>query len=137
MATLHLKAVWINLMSSGEYVAAPSADRKRDLSAEGEVRTYGAGRRRAITSIGRRNTMAFTLRRLTSAQVQRLEQWIGLEVMYRDYRGQRFVGVYFELSYREYKTEVDRYDISLTLTETTWVDGPVELAPLPGEIVVT
>ncbi len=125
MATLVLRAVWLNLMASGEAVAAPSSfpSRKRDTTMEGGVRTYGGGRRRSITTVGRATTMAFTLRRVTTAQMARLEEWIGQDVMYRDYRGQRFVGVYYGLDVTEYKAEIDLYDVGITLNEVTWVEG--------------
>ncbi|MFD6565396.1 hypothetical protein [Micromonospora profundi] len=115
--------MWLNLLTSGEAVAAPSAARKRDTGVEGEVRTYGAGRQRSITTAGRRTTMAFTLRRVTTAQTARLEEWIGQPVMYRDYRGQRYVGAYYGLDVTEYKNEPDLYDVALTLHEVTWVEG--------------
>lgn len=122
MATLPLNKVWLNLMATGEAVSAPSNGRARAMSVEGEVRTYGGGRRRSISSVGRRNLMPFTLLRLTALQVVTLENWLGRDVMYRDYRGQRIVGCYFELGFREYK-DPNRYDITITLNEVTWVEG--------------
>ena len=125
MSTLILDRVWINRLDTGEAVAAKSWDRSRDMSVEGDVRTYGAGRRRSVTQVGRRNVMAFTLRRLSTLQVVRLEGWLGEAVMYRDYRSQRFVGAYYGLDFKEYSVEPDFYDIGITLHEVTWREGVV------------
>ena len=136
MATLQLDRVWVNRMDTGEAVSAYSSGRGRQVAVEGEVRTFAGGRQRSITSAGRRGSMAFTLVYLTSAQVAQLESWVGLEVMYRDHRGQRFVGVFFELDSKEYK-EPDRYDIGLTLQEVTWDETPVDVSSLPAELTVS
>ena len=125
MSTLILDRVWINRLDTGEAVSAKSWDRARDMSVEGDVRTYGAGRRRSVMQVGRRNVMAFTLRRLSTLQVVRLEGWLGEAVMYRDYRGQRFVGAYYGLDFKEYIVEPDVYDIGITLHEVTWREGVV------------
>lgn len=124
MATLQLDRVWINLMATGDALSAYSTDRGRNMALDGEVRTYGGGRRRSVTAVGRGNTMAFTLVYLQELQVVTLENWMGLEVMYRDFRGQRFVGAYFALGYKEHK-EPTRWDISLTLNEVSWTEGVV------------
>jgi hypothetical protein len=123
MAMLILDRVWINLMGTGEALAAFSADRQPKASVQGEVRTYGGGRRRSVTQVGVTDTIAFVLRRMTTAQRDQLREWLGQEVMYRDYRGQRAVGVLFDLDVREYKAERDLYDVGTTLHHVTWVEG--------------
>ncbi|MFC0504216.1 hypothetical protein [Micromonospora costi] len=123
MAVINLDRVWINLMSTGEAVAAFSADRARRVSVQGENRTYGGGRRRAITQEGHTDVITFTLRRVTTAQRDQLRDWLGRDVMYRDYRGQRIVGTLFDLDIREYKAERDLYDLATTLNGVTWVEG--------------
>lgn len=123
MATLNLDRVWINLMGTGEPVAAFSADRERRVSVQGENRTYGGGRRRSISQVGLTDVITFTLRRVTTAQRDQLEEWLGREVMYRDYRGQRAVGTLYDLDIREYKAERDLYDIATTVHVVTWVEG--------------
>ncbi|MCX5066667.1 hypothetical protein OOJ91_12335 [Micromonospora lupini] len=123
MATLNLTRVWINLMSTGEPVAAFSTDRARRKSVQGENRTYGGGRRRSISQVGVTDIITVTLRRVTTAQRDLLEQWLGREVMYRDYRGQRAVGVLFDLDIREYKAERDLYDVATAVQVVTWVEG--------------
>lgn len=123
MATLTLDRVWINLMATGEAVAAYSADRDRKMSVDGEMRTYGAGRRRSVTKAGRVNVMAFKLLNLSSLEVVQLERWLGLEVMYRDWRGQRFVGAYYGIDFTERGDNKDRYHVGLTLHEETWTEG--------------
>ncbi|PZG17808.1 hypothetical protein C1I95_14760 [Micromonospora craterilacus] len=123
MAVLILDRVWINLMADGEAISAFSAERGRTVAVQGETRTYGGGRRRAITQQGHTETRPFTLRRVTTAQVETLRRWLGQEVMWRDYRGQRAVGVLFDLDVHEWKTEIDLYDVTTTLQEVTWTEG--------------
>lgn len=124
MATLQLDRVWLNLMSTGDALSAYSNGRTRNMAVDGEVRTYGGGRRRSVTAVGRGNSMAFTLVNLQVLEMVTLENWLGLEVMYRDFRGQRFVGAYFSLEYREHK-DPGRWDIGLTLNEVSWAEGVV------------
>lgn len=124
MATLVLDRVWINLVATGQSMNAYSKDRGRQMAVDGEVRTYGGGRRRAVIAVGRLNTVPFTLVQLSELQVVNLEEWMGLLVMFRDHRGQRFVGTYFGMDFKERKPK-DRWDIGLTLHEVTWVEGVV------------
>ncbi|WBB94177.1 hypothetical protein [Verrucosispora sp. WMMC514] len=123
MAAITLNRVWINLVASGEAIAAYSADRGRSAAVQGETRTYGGGRRRAVTQQGHTDTTTFTLRRITTAQRDRLRDWLGQQIMWRDYRGQLAVGVLFDIEVREYKTEIDLYDVTTTLHEVTWAEG--------------
>lgn len=127
MTTLVLNQVFINNMSTGDYVAAHAApDRQRTLAVEGGVRTYGDGRRRGVGQIGRMNDMQVRLVDMPELPVVALEEWIGEHVMYRDDRGRRFVCVYYQMDYREYRAEKQRYDIGLTLFEVSWGEKVAE-----------
>lgn len=124
MATLDLNRVWVNRWDSGEVVSAQSAPgRARSSSQAGEVRTYAGGRQRSISVAGQRGAFEFTLRRLTLAEVELLESWMGVPVQVRDHRGQRFVGVFFEVPAVERRDELDRYDVALSLRTVTVSEG--------------
>ncbi|MET8908392.1 hypothetical protein [Micromonospora sp. NPDC004551] len=124
MAILNLTQVWINRLDTGEAVSAYSAPgRDRSQSKQGEVRTYAGGRQRAITKAGARGAFDFTLRRVTLAQVELLESWIGIPVQVRDHRGQRFFGVFFEVPAVEHQDDRNRYDVPLALRTITAAEG--------------
>jgi hypothetical protein len=127
MATITLTKVFINNMSTGQYVAAQSApDRARTLASEGEVRTYGQGRRRGVSHVGRMNTMDVTLRYVHELSIIALESWIGDYVLYRDDRGRRFTCVYYSLGYKEYRDQKQYYDVDLTLHEVSFWEPVAE-----------
>lgn len=128
MATLTLPRVFINNVSDpSAYVTAYAGpDRARRLAAEGGVRTYGEGRRRAVGQVGRMNTITVRLTALNELAVVALEEWVGEHVMYRDDRGRRFVCVYYGLEYREYKAEKQTYDVTLTMEEVSWGEKVAE-----------
>ncbi|MEU7174658.1 MULTISPECIES: hypothetical protein [Micromonospora] len=124
MATLILPYVFLNHMGSGAFVAARAApDRRRQVGRDGEVRTYGAGRRRAVTKAGRLHEMQLRLVQVPQASVDLLEQWTGQHVLYRDDRGRRFVAVFLRLDDHEWLADKQRYDISLTLLEVSWEEA--------------
>lgn len=120
MATLYLDRVWINRWDSGESLSAQSAPKRgRAYAMDGEVRRYAGGRDRAVTQAGRRGLFEVTLRRVSFADVQRLESWMGMPVQVRDHRGQLFVGVFFEVPAVEYPDDRDRYDVPLAVRTVT------------------
>lgn len=121
MATLVLTQVFIHHMASGAYVSAQAArDRQRKIAQDVNVRTYGLGRRRAITQVGRINTLAVNLRLVPELAMVSLETWIGDQVLYRDDRGRRFACVYDGLDYKEYVDSKTTYDLGFTIQEVTW-----------------
>lgn len=125
MAVLNLTKAFLNNLATGEAVSAQSGrDRAVAVQQDGEVRTYGGGRRRSVTQAGRRATIGVSLRYVTAADAATLEGWIGQDLLYRDDRGRRYAVVYFDIEYKEFLADKGRYDIGLTLHEITWVEGP-------------
>lgn len=122
MATLTLTQLWINRMDTGEGYGYYTTDRGIAKSSDGEVRTYAGGRRRAITKAGVNSTFQVTVRQLTLVQKTLLESWIGLSLEIRDHRGQRWVGVFFDVKTVEWKAP-PTYDCAIILTEVTYPDG--------------
>ncbi|KAB1111968.1 hypothetical protein [Micromonospora aurantiaca (nom. illeg.)] len=124
MATLILPQVFINNMATGLLVAAYAGpERRRTVGREGDVRTYGNGRRRGVTRVGKAHEMPLRLVQLHQSSVDLLEEWEGESVLYRDDRGRRFVAIYLRLDDREYVADKQRYDVALTLNEVSWVEG--------------
>lgn len=124
MATLTLTKVFINLLESGAAVSAQAArGRTHRVSQPVEVRTYGGGRRRAVTQAGVTEALGVTLRDVPAADVATLESWIGRAVLYRDDRGRKVAGVFDGMERDELVDDKGKYDISLTITATTWEEG--------------
>lgn len=125
MATLTLVQTFINHLPDGAYVAA-ATDVARTYSAEipGEVRTYGQGRRRAVVGVGAIEQYPFRLLLVSAADVATLNSWRGETVQVRSNRGEVYVGIYRKLDrVKEYKSDLNRYDVLLTLEFVTYPVG--------------
>ena len=123
MALITLTKLWINLAETGESVAAQSNSRTANRSSEGDVRQYAGGRQRAVTTVGLQGKYAFTLVRISFAQLRKLEEWVGQTVCVRDNRGNKFFGVYFSVPWEEPDREPDEYNCTISLEEVTFVEG--------------
>lgn len=122
MATLTLDRIWVNRWDTGQAVSGQSArDRGEAYSVDGEVRTYGAGRQRSITTQGEHGTYTFKLRMLSRANVELLRAWKGIAVQVRDHVGRRFVGVYRAVEISEYTGDPTIFDVAINL-QTVSVD---------------
>ena len=124
MPTLTLDRVWLNRMSDGEAVSAFTiSSRTRDYGQNGDVRTYGAGRQRSITTAGIKEVYKFSLLVL-QADITALQSWVGVTVQLRTSRGQRFVGVYFAIAVSvELKDNINQYQVDMQLQSLTVADG--------------
>jgi hypothetical protein len=119
MVTLDLKRVFVNLVSTGEAVSAPSAiARTRNHDMDGEVRTYAGGRQRFVGQVGEKVQFTFTLRMVTLDTVDTLRSWMGENLQVRDHRGQRFFGVFHNMDVIELRPST-MYDVTMTLRITT------------------
>lgn len=124
MAVLPLSKVWINRWDSGEAVSAQSIPgRGRSHTMDGGVRTYAGGRQRAYATAGERGQFDVTLVGVSQTTVDTLRTWKGQTVQVRDHRGQRFVGVFFEVSVVERRDDVAAYNVALSLRTVTVVEG--------------
>lgn len=118
MAILVLTKVFINLLATGEYVAAQSTGRSQAYSMDGEVQTFAGGRQRFIGKEGEKGQFTVTLRRLTLVQIGTLRSWQGLAVQFRDRRGQLLNGVFSGVSVaREWPDLL--YDVEIQLKMVT------------------
>ncbi|WP_045740865.1 hypothetical protein [Actinoplanes rectilineatus] len=123
MASVVLNALWLNRVDTGEAISGPSArDRTTGYGIDGEVRTYASGRRRAITTVGTKAEVARTFVMLTAAQVDTLKSWLGAHVQLRDHRGNKWFGVFFDVTVGEYMPAT-MYSAQVTLHVTTTVEG--------------
>jgi hypothetical protein len=120
MAVLTLTKMWINRLDTGEGVSGyTSADRDRTHVAHGEVRTYAGGRQRSISSAGEVSTFSFAMLDISATDVDTLRSWKKVAVVVRDHRGQKYFGVFFEVSVTEIKTAGYNVAISLKFVDTT------------------
>jgi hypothetical protein len=123
MPTLVLDKLWINLMADGTGVAgASNRDKTWSVEVEASVRTYANGRRRAVTAVGVRRDIPYTLMIASQATYELLETWLGRSVMVRDNRGQKWIGIFAGLGVREYM-RTDLYAVSFTLQGVTAAEG--------------
>lgn len=121
MATLNLTKVFVNLVSTGEFVSGQSArGRPEDYKANVSVRTYAGGRRRAIVVPGVEATFGFTLLLVPRSTVETLRQWAGQQVQVRDHKGRVFYGVY------------DKVSVAEIVSRTTW-NVSIELQVVTAE----
>jgi hypothetical protein len=120
VATLTLDRIWVHRWDTGEAVSGFSA-RGRDEAyvRAGEVRTYGGGRQRSITTVGERGTYGFALKRVPRSTVETLRAWIGIAVQVRDHIGRRVVGVYFGVTIGEYPGDPTAFDIAISVQATS------------------
>lgn len=122
MATLIINVLWINLVSTGDGISAPSVGPEFESGLNGEVRTYAGGRQRYVGVEGVAGQLERTLRLLTIDEVETLESWCGQTVLVRDYRGQHWWGVYSKIRRHAIKGS-DKYDITFTLNIVTQDEG--------------
>lgn len=123
MATLTLTKLFVNLLSDGTAISAQSTSRSRTDDIDGEVRTYAGGRRRSVVSEGAATTFTFTMRLLTLTQVETLITWIGKTVQVRDHRGQRFFGVFYQVTPVELVHEPTLWDAQIEVRTVTVTEG--------------
>lgn len=121
---LTLNLLWINRLDTGEAIAAGSSpsDRGQQHSKQMVVREYANGRLRAISTGGHSARLAYRLMKITQAQKDLLVSWKGVPVQVRDYRGQKFFGVFAEVDVTEYE-QPDLYTAGFTLQTITVVEG--------------
>jgi hypothetical protein len=122
MAVLTLRHTWINLVATGEAVAAPTTGRSQSWDTDGDWRSYAGGRQRFIGTEGERGRFAVTLRLLTLAQVTTLRGWKAQLVQFRDHRGQRIYGVFRAVTPVEHK-HPGLYDVAVEIGVITHTEG--------------
>lgn len=112
---LYLDKVWINRLDTGESFSAYSGDdRERQKFHDGNVELYAGGRLRSYSLAGEQGQFTITLRELSLDAIAQLESWIGIAVVVRDHRGQRFFGVYFAVQTAAMK-EIGYYTAAIQL----------------------
>lgn len=120
---LTLSKVWVNLLSTGVAVSAQSAPGRTQAFTTGvEVRTYASGRQRAISAVGERGELPFTLVATSVGTRDTLRSWVGQAVQVRDHRGQKWFGTYAGVTVSEYQ-QTDLYAVAFTLLLTSVVEG--------------
>jgi hypothetical protein len=121
---LILDKLWINRLDSGEAIAAISSptDRSQQHNTQLVVREYANGRRRAIATGASSAQLGWRLVAIDQATKDKLVSWKGAAVQVRDYRGQKFFGVFADVDVSEYE-QPDMYTAGFTLQSVTVVEG--------------
>lgn len=123
MTTLLLQKLWLNRLDTGEAIAGASGRQpSTGYAMDGQVRTYASGRRRAVSTEGLKVEVQRTMVALDYPTKETLISWLGSSVQLRDYRGNKWFGVFFEISVGEYMRP-DLYQATITLQSTTTVEG--------------
>lgn len=123
MASISLGQTYINLVSTGELVAAYTArGRTRTYQSDGKTEPFAGGRYRSITTEGVAGSQTFTLRDVTESQLATLISWIGETVLVRDNRGRRMFGTYYIVGYAD-RVTVGLYDVPIVFSEATYNEG--------------
>lgn len=123
MTILTLNKLWLNRMDTGAAISGASGRTPAaGYSMEGDVRTYASGRRRAISTAGTKIEVQRTLVALDYDTKELLITWLGASVQLRDYRGNKWFGVFFDVQVNEYMRP-DLYSATFTLIGTTLIEG--------------
>lgn len=129
MAAVLLTKMWLTNVTSLEMIGLQTGpERPRNYQARGEVRFYGAGRKRSIKRAGMAQTWKFTLQEMTLTQVETLRQWSddGVTVLARDHRGQSMYGSFYEIEIDERLSQTPSgafYTAAITLQQVDVVEG--------------
>lgn len=119
MASVTLDRLWLHQADDLDtYLRFFTSDRGDERAVPGEVRVYAQGRRRIITRTGSAQTLTATLRQVTSAELDTLEDWRGDLLMLRDHRGRLVFGTFFDMAVTDY-TDRSGYDVAITFQQVT------------------
>jgi hypothetical protein len=124
MAILTLTKLWLTRLDSGESIVAQTgrSDRSQQYARQLEVREYASGRLRSFSSVGLRGQVSWRLVDVTQANKDRMGLWAGLLLQARDYRGQKFFGVYDAIDVEEFP-ELGLYSVGITLRTVSYTEG--------------
>ena len=123
MPTLTLDRTFVNLVSTGDYVAAYTGrGRSRSYRQDGGVEGFAGGRQRSISVEGLAGSQTFMLRDVTDDDIETLKDWVGETVLVRDNRGRRMFGAYFNVEYADRMTP-GLYDVTLVVNEVSYEEG--------------
>lgn len=106
MATVTLASVWFNVASDPtDSLTLPTMSSLSVTSSkEGEARRLANGRVRLITrSGGTRRSIAVSVAYATRAEIDWLEDHVGVLVCVRDDRGRKVYGVYYQVQTDEHR----------------------------------
>lgn len=123
MAALVLARCFLLLATDPTQVLAfysSSPDDKRSRS--GGVREYANGRFRAVTGPGTARKLTRTAVGLSMDQLDLMDSWEGQTVLFRDVRGRKMWGSYFDLDVADAKDR-SGFDVTFTLQQITYSEA--------------
>lgn len=104
MATVTLTQLWLfDVVSQDSINCYTDPSRSQSFATAGAIRTYAAGRQRAVGTIGMAGQWSYTLVELTLTTLTKLKTWLsgGITVLARDHRGQSFYATFFQVDVDE------------------------------------
>lgn len=123
MAAVALTRAVLSLASDPSVsLAFYTSSRSDQRSKPGEVRRRANGRLQAVSQVGRRQVLGVTARNLTPAQVDTLESWAGVPVLFRDAWGRKTYGVFFAISPSDY-ADRSGHDVQFTLEQVSFSEA--------------
>lgn len=124
MTVLALNLLWVNRLDTGEAVAAKSdpSDRGQQHTRQVSVREYANGRVRSVASPGMHAQLRWKLVAVDTVVKDTLVSWQGIPVQVRDYRDQKFFGVFDSVDVSEFE-QPSLYNAGFTLSTVTVVEG--------------
>lgn len=115
-----LNQIWLHDASNpADFLRFYTIDRSDKRDRSGSVRVYAGGRRRVVTTPARAQNIGVTLRMVTTAEVDQLEEWAGTVLMYRDHIGRLAFGTFFELDVDDYKDRL-HHDVTFDFVTSTF-----------------
>jgi hypothetical protein len=92
-------------------------------SSPGAVKTYANGRQRSVTRAGTKQVLALEFEVLNDRPtLELIRAWRGQLVLYRDPRGRKVWGTFYDLQITE-NISVDYAAVGLALNEVTYDEG--------------
>lgn len=123
MASVQLDRCLLQLASApSDAVAFFSSGRADARTTPGDVRRYANGRLRVVTQAGSVTTLDVTARRITAADLAKIDSWRGKVVLFRDVLGRKLYSVYLQVQVSDY-TDRGGYDAAFKLTEVSYSEA--------------
>ena len=121
MTILNLRTVWLNDAANlDDKISLPSMSSLEVATAyDGEVRQYASGRRRVVTRGVPAKAASLSVVGADRTTVAWLENHVGRILLFRDDRGRKFYGVFFEVGVAEHGPSKVYGNLSIEVQQVT------------------
>lgn len=123
MATVSLNWCYLaDIVDLANPVVFGSSDRSDDLQLTGEIREMANGRLRSVSRVTDRRTIGVTATYVDAATVQRIKDFRGKTVLFRDVWGRKVYGTFFQVSVKDYKDRKGQ-DVSFNIQKISYLEN--------------